>query len=88
MSNLPTRSLASVHHTTRCWIAAVRTHYLVLLFFTLAGQMQMQRFTSLSTAPDPAAVLWQVVYFPRLCLSYAVFFLAEHSAPDTRSFRT
>jgi len=36
-----------------CWIAAVRTHYLVLLFFTL------------------------IVYFPRLCLSYFVFFLAQ-----------
>jgi len=36
-----------------CWIAAVRTHYIVLLVFTL------------------------VVYFPRLCLSYFVFFLAQ-----------
>lgn len=36
-----------------CWIAAVRTHYLVLLIFTVA------------------------VYFPRLCLSYFVFSLAQ-----------
>lgn len=36
-----------------CWIAAVRTHYLVLLIFTV------------------------IVYFPRLYLSYAVFFLAQ-----------
>eukprot|EP00440_Ansanella_granifera_P074393 gb/GFBE01080731.1/.p1 GENE.gb/GFBE01080731.1/~~gb/GFBE01080731.1/.p1 ORF type:complete len:514 (+),score=100.84 gb/GFBE01080731.1/:1-1542(+) len=36
-----------------CWIAAVRTHYLVVLIFTV------------------------VVYFPRLCLSYFVFFLAQ-----------
>eukprot|EP00931_Biecheleriopsis_adriatica_P030134 TRINITY_DN17786_c0_g1_i1.p1 TRINITY_DN17786_c0_g1~~TRINITY_DN17786_c0_g1_i1.p1 ORF type:complete len:510 (-),score=94.80 TRINITY_DN17786_c0_g1_i1:43-1572(-) len=36
-----------------CWVAAVRTHYLVLLMFTV------------------------VVYFPRLCLSYFVFFLAQ-----------
>jgi len=36
-----------------CWIAAVRTHYLVLLVFTV------------------------IVYFPRLCLSYFVFFVAQ-----------
>lgn len=36
-----------------CWVAALRTHYLVALLFTL------------------------VVYFPRLCLSYIVFFIAQ-----------
>lgn len=36
-----------------CWIAAVRTHYLVLLIFTVS------------------------MYFPRLCLSYVVFLLAQ-----------
>ncbi|CAE7646537.1 Tent2 [Symbiodinium sp. CCMP2456] len=50
---LPRLLLESLLQRFSCWIAAVRTHYLVLLFFTL------------------------VVYFPRLCLSYAVFFLAQ-----------
>lgn len=36
-----------------CWIAAVRTHYLFLLFGTV------------------------LIYFPRLCLSYCVFALAQ-----------
>lgn len=44
---------ADLRHQFACWVAAVRTHYLVLLCFTL------------------------VVYFPRLFLSYAVFFLAQ-----------
>jgi len=42
-----------LRHQFSCWIAAVRTHYLVLLTFTV------------------------IVYFPRLCLSFAVFFLAQ-----------
>jgi len=40
-------------HRFSCWVAAVRTHYLVLLAFTV------------------------IVYFPRLYLSYSVFFLAQ-----------
>lgn len=42
-----------LHREISCWIAAVRTHYLVLLCFTV------------------------IVYFPRLCLSFFVFFLAQ-----------
>lgn len=42
-----------LRHQVSCWVAAVRTHYLVALFFTL------------------------VVYFPRLCLSYFVFGIAQ-----------
>jgi len=43
----------SIPRQISCKIAALRTHYLVLLLFTL------------------------IVYFPRLCLSYFVFFLAQ-----------
>jgi len=43
----------SLRREISCWIAAVRTHYLVLLIFTVA------------------------VYFPRLFLSYFVFFVAQ-----------
>lgn len=40
-------------HEFSCWVAAVRTHYLVLLICTV------------------------IVYFPRLVLSYVVFFTAQ-----------
>lgn len=42
-----------LRHQFSCWLAAVRTHYIVLLVFTVAA------------------------YFPRLCLSYFVFFAAQ-----------
>mmetsp|Transcript_54802 Transcript_54802/g.117009 ORF Transcript_54802/g.117009 Transcript_54802/m.117009 type:complete len:521 (-) Transcript_54802:111-1673(-) len=43
----------SIRREISCWIAAMRTHYLVLLIFTV------------------------IVYFPRLCLSFLVFILAQ-----------
>jgi len=49
---MPSRG-EQLRHEFSCWIAAVRTHYLVLLFGTVA------------------------IYFPRLVLSYVVFFSAQ-----------
>lgn len=84
----------------RCWIAAVRTHYLVLLFFTLAKRSVDHSMpndnwdrvyslvfwwgekTTLHMLPDMermiivVLIVTKIVYFPRLCLSYFVFFLA------------
>jgi len=48
-------------HRLGCWVAAVRSHYLVLLLFTL------------------------IVYFPRLCLSYFVFVVAQFLRLFTRA---
>lgn len=42
-----------LRHQMSCWIAALRTHYIIVLIFTT------------------------VVYFPRLVLSYVVFFFAQ-----------
>eukprot|EP00928_Gymnodinium_smaydae_P042070 TRINITY_DN2838_c0_g6_i1.p2 TRINITY_DN2838_c0_g6~~TRINITY_DN2838_c0_g6_i1.p2 ORF type:complete len:541 (-),score=73.00 TRINITY_DN2838_c0_g6_i1:83-1618(-) len=47
------RGKDGLRHEMSCWVAAVRTHYMVVLIFTI------------------------IVYFPRLCLSFFVFFVAQ-----------